>query len=340
MIARRRLLALAAATAATRASAQGFAGLGTGAEGFAMPDRSPLVFPADHGAHPGFRVEWWYLTANLADHDGAPWGLQWTLFRTALGPADTSAQVWMGHAALTGPTGHRSAERLGRGGTGQAGVDLPFQAYIDEWRMEGDPGDRMVLSAGGTDFAYRLDLAARGPLVLHGDRGYSVKSAEGQASRYYSQPFFAASGVAETPDGPVAVSGTAWLDREWSSQPLTEDQSGWDWFSLSFDSGAKLMGFRLRGARVFTAATWIQPDGSARALADGAFAAEPLGTTEVAGRPLPLAWRVELGAEGLSVEVRAIYPDAWMAMLFPYWEGPVTVTGTHPGRGYLELTGY
>ena len=95
-------------------------------------------------------------------------------------------------------------------------------------------------------------LQAEGPLVLQGDRGYSVKSAGGQASHYYSQPFYRVTGRLDLPAGPVAVTGQAWLDREWSSQPLAADQTGWDWFSLSFDTGEKMMGFVLRdgGARL------------------------------------------------------------------------------------------
>jgi predicted secreted hydrolase len=322
------------------AAAQGFAGLGGQAEGFALPDRRPLVFPSDHGAHPEFRVEWWYLTANLLDPEGGERGLQWTLFRAALDPADPGAQVWMGHAALTGPEGHLTAERLARGGTGQAGVALPFAAGIDEWRLSGDPEAGMQVAAGGTGFAYELTLTAMGPLVLHGEAGYSVKTAGGQASRYYSQPFLAAEGWVETTAGRVAVTGAAWLDREWSSQPLAADQAGWDWFSLAFDSGEKLMGFRLRGADIFTSATWIGADGRAEALADGGFLAEPLEHGGVAGRELPLRWRVRVPGKGLEAEVSALYPGAWMPMLFPYWEGPVRVTGSHPGRGYLEMTGY
>jgi predicted secreted hydrolase len=74
----------------------------------------------------------------------------------------------------------------------------------------------------------------------------------------------------------VPVTGKAWLDREWSSQPLAADQTGWDWFSLSFDTGDKMMGFVLRGATDYTAATWITADGVATAFPDGAFAATPL----------------------------------------------------------------
>lgn len=198
----------------------------------------------------------------------------------------------------------------------------------------------MSLAAGGPDFAARLEMQAEGPLVLHGAQGYSVKSAAGQASRYYSQPFLAATGEITTRAGSVPVSGSAWIDREWSSQPLAPDQQGWDWFSLSFDSGDKLMAFRLRGAQDFTAATWIAPDGRTTALPDGAVTADPLDRVEVAGRSLPLRWRLSLPARALEVEVAAIYPEAWMPMLVPYWEGPVTVAGSHPGRGYLEMTGY
>nr|NIL95712.1 iron ABC transporter permease [Planctomycetales bacterium]NIP68225.1 iron ABC transporter permease [Planctomycetales bacterium] len=48
----------------------------------------------------------------------------------------------------------------------------------------------------------------------------------------------------------------------------------------------------------------------------------------------------DLAAEGVSVEVTALNPNSWMATLIPYWEGPVKVSGSHNGRGYLEMTGY
>ena len=43
-----------------------------------------ITFPADHQAHPSFRHEWWYLTANLTDENGNELGVQWTQFRFAL----------------------------------------------------------------------------------------------------------------------------------------------------------------------------------------------------------------------------------------------------------------
>lgn len=331
----------------TASWAQGYAGLGGSADGFGIPKRGyQFEFPRDHGPHPTYRIEWWYLTANLTGEDGRDYGIQWTLFRSALKPTESdgwqSPQLWMGHAAVTTPETHYFAERLSRGGIGQAGVTAdPFEAWIDEWYMRGPDLNTVSLSASGAEFAYDLDLTAQGPLVFHGDAGYSVKSADGQASYYYSQPFYEVDGVLSLPDGDMAVTGHGWLDREWSSQPLADDQTGWDWFSLSFDDGDKLMAFRLRGERGdFTAATWINPDGTTTPLPNGSASFTPLDTTRVAGRDVPTEWRVTLPDRGLDVEVAAITPDAWMATRFEYWEGPVKVTGSHSGRGYLEMTGY
>ena len=330
---------------ATSAVAQGFAGLGTQAEGFAIPDPAYRIeFPQDHGPHPDYRIEWWYLTATLEGEDGQDYGVQWTLFRTAMQPGEAegwdSPQIWMGHAAVTSSDEHLFAERLARGGIGQAGViSEPFQAFIDDWRMEGI--DRMRVTARGAEFAYDLELVANGPLVLQGEGGYSVKSPDGQASHYYSQPFYRVSGVLDLPGGSVNVSGQGWLDREWSSQPLSEDQHGWDWFSLQFEDGARLMGFGLRGLEtVFASATWIDPDGTTTAFTDGALRLTPLNRALVAGRNIPVEWRVELPACGVDVEVEALNPGAWMGVSFPYWEGPIRVRGSHEGRGYLEMTGY
>jgi predicted secreted hydrolase len=341
-------LAIILTLAATTAEAQGFAGLGTDVEGFALPERGqPLVFPQDHGAHPDYRIEWWYLTATLQDADGTPYGLQWTLFRTALAPGEgdgwDSPQLWMGHAAVTTPDAHLVAERLARGGTGQAGVTAaPFAAWIDEWEMAGPDINTLTLRAAGPDWGYDMSLSAALPLILHGEQGFSVKSPEGQASFYYSQPFYSLSGTLMLPDGDVQVTGQAWLDREWSSQPLSETQTGWDWFSLSFDTGEKLMAFVLRDAAGpgFSSATWIMPDGSATPYGDGAFSASPTGWHIVAGREVPVGWQVSLPDRGLAADITALNPDAWMDVSIPYWEGPVSITGSHTGSGYLEMTGY
>ncbi|MEM8537782.1 MAG: lipocalin-like domain-containing protein [Pseudomonadota bacterium] len=332
------------------ALAQGFAGLGTDAEGFALPQAGKTFeFPADHGPHPEYRIEWWYLTANLNAEDGTEYGLQWTLFRSALAPEEDEAwaspQVWFAHAAVTTPDRHFSTERLARGGVGQAGVTSDasgFDAWIDEWRLKGPDFDSLDMTAQGEDFGYDMQLDAQGPLIFQGDAGFSVKSDEGQASYYYSQPFYDIKGTLRLPSGDVTVSGQAWLDREWSSQPLSDNQSGWDWFSLSFEDGAKMMGFQLRqtGDAPYTAATWIEPDGTTTAFPSGAFQADARDISSVNEREIPTTWRVRLPERGVDVTVEAMNTDAWMDVSIAYWEGPVRVRGSHKGRGYLEMTGY
>lgn len=329
-------------------NAQGFAGMGADADGFALPEPTPgFDFPADHGPHPDFRIEWWYITSNLTGPDGKDYGFQWTLFRTALTPETAESwqnpQVWMAHAAVTTAETHFVAEKFARGGIGQAGVvPEPFLAWIDDWTLRGDRLESVTLTVDAGDFGYEIMLEAEGPFVAQGENGYSVKSPAGQASRYYSQPFYRATGTLSLPAGPVPVTGHAWLDREWSSQPLTETQEGWDWFSLAFEDGSRFMGYRFRdsAAPVYTAATWITADGVPTPYPDGAFTAEPLETNSIAGRDVPVRWQVDLPDRGLSVEVSALNPNAWMSTTIPYWEGPILVEGSHQGRGYLEMTGY
>jgi predicted secreted hydrolase len=338
------------------ALAQGFAGLGQEATRGFLPVTAPATFdfPRDHGAHQGFRIEWWYLTANLKGPGGEDLGAQWTLFRQALSPGpeapdwDSNA-VWMAHAAVTTETTHRFAETFARGGIGQAEVTAdPFAAVIDDWFMTGsaqkgeDAIARLAIHAAGADFAYDLAATAAPAPVPQGENGFSVKSAGGQASYYYSQPFYTVTGTVTLGTVSLPVTGTAWLDREWSSQPLAGDQEGWDWFALSLASGERVMLFALRSetGAPFLSGTWISAEGEPTPLTSDEIRLTPLTETEVAGPRLPTRWRVEVPGRGLDTVAEAVNPGAWMGTLFPYWEGPIRLDGGATGMGYLEMTGY
>ena len=338
-----------------RAHAQGFAGLGRSAEGFAPVVPGKLFsFPDDFGPHPDFRIEWWYVTANLTDSAGAACGVQWTLFRQAEKPGPqlegwANQQIWMGHAAVTRADLHKFSETFARGGVGQAGVTAkPFEAWIDAWEMRGLDGmnDRTIapleLNASGSDFSYALKLDANKPLVLQGDAGYSRKSQRGQASYYFSQPFFTATGHIVVGDKRIEITGQAWMDREWSSQPLASDQTGWDWFSLHIRSGEKLMLFRLRQTddNNYVSGNWISPEGKSEPLSPQDIKMTPETLTEIGPRKLPTTWRIEIPRHRLAIETVALNARSWMATSFPYWEGPISFTGSHTGVGYLEMTGY
>lgn len=327
------------------AFAQGFAGLGSDAAGFApvLPGKE-LTFPVDFGAHPAFRIEWWYVTANLTDSSGAVFGAQWTLFRQALAPPPehdgwASQQIWMGHAAVTSATMHRFAETFARGGVGQAGVDItPFHAWIDAWDMAAvEPMNERTLAplqlrARGADFSYALRLDAEQPLVLQGERGYSKKSERGQASYYFSQPYFKAKGQLVIDGRQVDVSGLAWMDREWSSQPLASDQTGWDWFSLHLASGEKVMLFRLRqnDGKNYFAGNWIGLDGQSVQLAPSAIVMTPTANADVADRKLPTQWHIAIAERGLAIDCTPLNAQSWMGTSFPIGRGRLTYMAVTP----------
>src|ERR1035437_3063864 len=337
------------------ALAQGFAGLGKNTEGFApvIPGK-PLAFPADHGPHPNYRIEWWYVTANLVDSTGVAYGAQWTLFRQAMKPGAqqegwANQQIWMGHAAVTRADTHRYSEAFARGGIGQAGVEAkPYLAWIDSWQMRGSEQMRdasiapLELTASGADFSYALRLDTDRALVLQGDAGYSRKSERGQASYYFSQPYFKATGSITIDDKPVGVTGLAWMDREWSSQPLASDQTGWDWFSLHLNSGEKLMLFRLRQSdgNNYRSGNWISSDGKTEQIASADIGMTPKTAIELEGRKTPSARNIAIPRLALTIECIALNAKSWMGTSFPYWEGPISFSGSHAGVGYLEMTGY
>ena len=337
---------------------KGFAGLADDAASYAqVTPGKRFAFPQDHGPHNDFRIEWWYITANLKDADGQSFGVQWTLFRNALPRPKNAANseqgwsnrnLWMGHAAVTSQDQHYAAERYARGGVGQAGVTLtPFSAWIDNWSLSSsasgdEPLADMHLQARGPQFNYRLHLTSARPPVLQGKQGLSQKSEQGQASYYYSQPFFQADGSLEIDGKAYQVSGPAWLDREWSSQPLTSEQTGWDWFSLHLSDGTEVMLYRMRqkDGEPYLTGTWINADGSTELLQASDIALEPDDTSDVEGRDMPTRWSVKIPGKGVEVSVQALNPQAWMNLQIPYWEGPVQVTGSQKGVGYLEMTGY
>jgi len=331
--------------------------------GFAQvtPGRG-LQFPRDHGAHPDYRVEWWYLTANLADRDGRQWGLQWTLFRQALSPRQVEAgwqsnQVWMAHAAITTPEGHFYEQRYARGGIGQAGVnrisdDGYFDAWIDDWEWRSQSAAifpaKLKFNIGEREI--NLSLESTGDLVANGIDGYSQKSAQGQASYYYSQPHLRVRGFVNQGVEKTYLSGKGWLDREWSSQALADNQQGWDWFSLHLDDGHKLMVYQLRhdDGQHWLSGTWISPDGETELLDRNSIDLRSTRSRDITiaageSRELPLEWRLALVGHQRNWRIRPLYDQQWMGTHIPYWEGVVLVEdeqGAPAGVGYMELTGY
>jgi predicted secreted hydrolase len=188
-----------------------------------------------------------------------------------------------------------------------------------------------------------LDSSA--PYQRQGEQGYSVKSTDGSvASHYYSQPFIQLSGQVTLQGESQSVTGKAWLDREWSSQFLNKTQAGWDWFALRLDDGSTLMLFQLRGQTGtdshFYSGRRMFADGSGRNIASKEIAIKASSWYKIDSTRYPTSWQLNIPSENIELEIDALNPNAKMPLSISYWEGPVLISGSHEGEGYMELTGY
>lgn len=326
-----------------------------------------IELPKDHGSHPGFRTEWWYVTGHLADEAGREFGFQFTIFRNGLDPEPAAPgasplrarQVFAGHLAVTDVASGRTlfAERLRRAAAGLAGADEDrLSAFVENWSIEGTSDERQAFRVVAADPAAGISLALalepRKEAVLHGDGGYSRKGDEdGNASAYVSFTRLEATGTLSVPgSAPRAVRGEAWFDHEWGTTQLGAGIVGWDWFSLQLGDGRELMLYVLRredgSPAAVSAGTLVRADGSTRRLAREDFAIERTAewTSPRSRASYPAGWRVRVPSESLEFDVAPAVPDCEIdskgSTGVVYWEGPVRVTGGAGGRGYAELTGY
>ena len=316
-------------------------------------------FPRDHGAHQGYRNEWWYLTGNLSDTEGNDFGYQVSFFRVRLSPENNEVKqssrwatnhIWMAHVALTnGRSGkHDSVERFSRESLGLAGVQAePFHIWLDDWQIIAVDNKTWQLLIATAEFKLQLRLSPSKPPVLVGERGLSQKSATpGNASYYYSITRLHTEGKITLGDEVQRVSGDSWFDREWGSSALDKDQEGWDWFSLQLNSGEELMYYRLRNSQgqthPYSAGIWVDSKGHSQQLSAEEIVLTPTDWWQSEdGTRYPIGWQLVYGERYWRIE--SLIKNQLMKTQLSYWEGAIKIFDAESrqvGRGYLELTGY
>lgn len=317
-----------------------------------------LAFPRDHGSHPAFRTEWWYVTGWLRDAEDREYGVQVTFFRTRPGVAEESAsrfapsQLLFAHAAVADPRAGRLRhdQRAARAGFELAEASTQTtDVAIGSWSLR-LAGDRYTANIAAREFAFDLTFAARDAPMLEGERGVSRKGPrERQSSFYYSRPQLAASGSLTLGERAARVRGVAWLDHEWSSEYLAPEARGWDWTGVNFDDGGALMAFVIRGkdgGEVWAGGKIRDAAGNEHVLAREEVRFVPVRTwrSPNTGVEYPVAMR--LAAAGREFELVPLMDDQELDSRTTvgtiYWEGAVRVRegSRDMGRGYLELTGY
>ncbi len=324
-------------------------------------------FPRDHWAHEGYRTEWWYFTGHL----GERFTYQFTFFRIGvlrerpdLLSSWTATSLVMGHAALTDleTKRHRFSEVLYREVPLLAGYSAFPEPRIGWSRAPAGTDDVWTLdwNGEGFDFAardesegfgFRLSTRPKKSLVFQGPGGFSRKGeGEGAASHYYSFTRLETKGVVELAGARFEVTGESWMDKEFSSSQLAENQVGWDWFSLRLDDGRELMLYLMRegnGTVDYANGTLVAADGTAVYLDRSDFDVEVLDhwTSPSTSARYPSKWRIQVA--GLDLRIISAVADQENRSRLPrgvyYWEGAVLVEtpdGTPLGRGFVEMTGY
>jgi predicted secreted hydrolase len=332
---------------------------GTAADSYPpVVPRFPLRFPRDHGSHPDFRVEWWYVTGWYEDGAGNAFGAQVTFFRNRPRIAEDNPstfaprQLLFAHAALADPRTNRLRhdQRAARAGFGLAEAqEDTMRVVIDDWSLSLVDGDyRARIPARG--FALDLVFTPQQAVLQNGEAGFSQKGPLlRQASYYYSYPNLAAVGSIVVDGKPLAVTGRAWLDHEWSSEVMAPEAAGWDWTGINFPDGGALMAFRMRdraGETIWAGGTFRGADGRVRTFAPGEvrFVPRRMWRSPRTGVDYPVAMTVDAG--GTTIELDPLFDDQELDSRAStgtiYWEGAVRASGPGgaSGRGYLELTGY
>jgi len=335
------------------------------ASAWAAPSFSPvipgqaLLFPRDFGAHPNFRNEWWYITGWLQTPDKQALGFQLTFFRVATGEgADNPSrfaprQLILAHAALSDPAlGRlRHDQKIAREGFGLADAEQDnTDLKLDDWRLVRYADGHYQARITAREFTLELSLKTTQPLLLQGDQGFSRKGPKPeQASYYYSEPQLQVDGKLTRGGKEIAVSGSAWLDHEWSTTLLDPEAAGWDWIGANLDDGSALMAFRIRGkngATLWSHAVLRDKSGRLTRFAPEQVHFVPRRTwrSPRTNASYPVALQIETG--GMAWEVVPLLDDQELdsrqSTGAVYWEGAVMLMhkGQIVGRGYLEMTGY
>jgi predicted secreted hydrolase len=332
-------------------------GLGTCLPALSLAPKA-LQFPRDHGAHPGFRTEWWYVTGH-ASSGGREFGFQVTFFRSRVDGTQgmqsgfAARQLIFAHAAVTDVQGKKlwHDQRIAREGfeVAAAGTD-GTRLKLRDWSLVHDAaGYKARITA--QDFSLDLDFAPTQAVLLQGNKGLSRKGPEDkQASYYYSQPQLKTRGTLVLRGQRLDVQGTAWLDHEWSEELLHPEAVGWDWIGMNFMDGSALTAFRLRrkdGSTLWDGGSFRTASGTLYTASKGEneFSPQRFWKSPVSQATYPVEWVVRTPADFYTV--KAVIDnqelDSRNSTGAIYWEGLSDLydsNGRKVARGYLEMTGY
>ena len=324
--------------------------------------------PRDLYAHKNAQTEWWYYTGHGETTSGKQFGFELVFFKRrtdldkfSLVPLRVFGNpLFFAHFAITDVSEKkfRYAHRKSANGF----FDYPasasekhFHLRLGDWSLRESHGAH-ILRATANNVVFEADLKPTKPPVLNGkDRnGVSFKD-DGEASRYFSYTRMEMEGDLIWNGETEHFTGAAWMDREFGTWTPTENQKGWDWFSIQLDNNCELMCYQLRNSEgrtsPFSSGTYVNERGESEHLTHDDFTIEPTGDwkSPVSKATYPSGWRVKVPKMGLDLTVAPVTADQELdtrgTTMIIYWEGACEVAGKAgefdvKGRAYVELVGY
>lgn len=327
----------------------------------------PVELPRDLAAHSNAQTEWWYYTGHISTDSGREFGFELVFFkrRTDLDRFSVVPLRLLGnpyyfsHFALTSVDDKtfRFDHRKSANGLTELPAAASEQHYyvrVGDWSVREANGSHVMRATLPDGTVFEASLKPEKPVVLNGDDGVSFKDA-GEASRYFSYTRMSVEGDLVTDGKPEHFTGSAWMDREFGTWEPTENQKGWDWFSIQLANGTELMCYQLRNSKgetsSYSSGTFIDAEGNATALKNSDFSITPLRrwTSPRTGAEYPILWKVSVPAMDIELTVEPVTDDQELdtrgTTMIVYWEGACRVAGRAgnngvSGRAYVEMVGY
>ena len=314
------------------------------------PANTEISFPKDEGAHPGAKMEWWYVNFHLqADSSGAKYGVMVTYFNNQVKilniTDETNGVFYPGsqlgalnsgtnylHLSHTTSTNPRPDRFLTLSSEGRL---KPFQYYLNAVYL-----DRCV----------ELFLKALKPPLLIAGSGYLPVGSSG-SSYYYSLSLLSVQGKLTLAGQTETVSGIGWMDHQWGNFFVTpSSKESYEWFSVQLDDDRQLVFWD-----IFTGQNKIPRD-KAHKMCTLSFQ-DGRQDTSLSFRIQRLAfWRDKQGlifshrweftdpVHDIRLLIQPVFDNQVASVLgsMPFYEGSCTVSGTWQGEdvsgvGYAEL---
>lgn len=284
------------------------------------------------------KTEWWYFTGILKAVEGKSYFFQYTLFKGIL----WGVQGFSTHIALTDlETGkHFFEERnfmpSGKCKSSDKVIDCPNSIL-------GFKKNVITCSFQGDSLDFHIVFDTLGFPAWHGTDGVIIigdTTNPRQESYYFSYPSLSGSGKLnikasskDETDLKLDVEAEAWFDKQWGNFKRV----AWDWFSLRFDNGDRLMLTSYPGHQHHEG-TYLFADGRVERLNDFQLIAAHKEKRDMSNA----SWTIAVPDDKYVYSIRPVVDIPFHKSRFGayYWEGICSITnekGKKLGYAVVEI---